>query len=817
MGKPCPKKPRKVDQSDDQLMTVFYRLFKAMPNGEEEVFEHSVSASPQTFLSQLRDMIKLQQAPAFDDVPSGRFTFYADAVARENNISLDPFSTMEENFEGMSWFIIVARAAPASAFMTVVPATNVIGKLEANDATPTWFQPNRKPDSQRIGDILPEVVTNGELHMYFVNRDESMKNLLKVHLDIHKRRAQSKANTGPEIKIPLMDSLFGMGKTTFAWNYLALVTRFVENVGQYRHGEGFSEPCLSRIQRALYPDEEEPATRCETDGYIGSLLSELLSARTLYIDCSIAPLFEISSREHSLMMGVRKGLERWGIDVPGEVKWDDCINTIQRQPVFIIFDEIGEAFNVTGVDLIKQRDAFIDFVSQYCLRLSRSTGVHYLLCGKAPFLWNVGMRPEEETAELTRSPGTFSRINLNPIRQEYIGVILEKTYVRGKRLDGALMAKCPELTLERIIEKLYVQTGGHPRCLHKSTLSEDPVNLDNLSLRLLDDVKHALECFPEGIRHLFEMRHGSIDLTKIFKNHGESSATFEYLATRIHAGYGLTLKATQLFLPPAVEGFLMRQFLPFAAYVRDLEKQIKKRYIDKGRVFEDLMLKWIEATFSAENKTVGEILGDFCPSDSILFGRSIQVDPTKVVEGPRILQGKKNSQSERTISMVDFAKQLRVFLETSSVHVYYPYRLSHSPDILVIPRNSVDVVVGFQAKCYESGVADVDQCLSEGEKLYVILEHVRAAKKNKKKVTGVLLMCSTSTYTQRDFIPLTNMTSAYVWSHGKLAAKKWVDFEIVIVNLSTRAMRNKFFGLALGQASVGDDIGGIIEHIIRYR
>jgi hypothetical protein len=78
---------------------------------------------------------------------------------------------------------------------------------------------------------------------------------------------------------------------------------------------------------------------------------------------------------------------------------------------------------------------------------------------------------------------------------------------------------------------------------------------------MLEDVKFALERFPGGIRHLFDNRKQKVDLTRVFRKHGEAETTLEFLATRIHAGYGDDLRYTSIFFPPPVENYLKFHFL----------------------------------------------------------------------------------------------------------------------------------------------------------------------------------------------------------------------------------------------------------------
>ena len=90
--------------------------------------------------------------------------------------------------------------------------------------------PSIAPDSERVTEILPQetrLMSSDMVRVHFVNREQPMKNLLKIHCSILARRSGPCPQSGDSVQIHLMDSLFGRGKTTFAWKYLAMVARYV--------------------------------------------------------------------------------------------------------------------------------------------------------------------------------------------------------------------------------------------------------------------------------------------------------------------------------------------------------------------------------------------------------------------------------------------------------------------------------------------------------------------------------------------------------------------------------------------------------------
>lgn len=103
--------------------------------------------------------------------------------------------------------------------------TSMVEKLEL--AIGLWLAvPHVKPDSERP-EKLPTNFTSlstGSLH--YVNRLDATMNLFHIHLETYIRRTKTDAHSGDDLIFPLMDSLFGMGKTTFGERYLGLVSHF---------------------------------------------------------------------------------------------------------------------------------------------------------------------------------------------------------------------------------------------------------------------------------------------------------------------------------------------------------------------------------------------------------------------------------------------------------------------------------------------------------------------------------------------------------------------------------------------------------------
>jgi hypothetical protein len=416
------------------------------------------------------------------------------------------------------------------------------------------------PDSQRLADILPPVTNTSLLSdskLHFVNRDQSMITLMQIQWSMFYRRTKPPTHVGGNLVFPLMDSLFGMGKTSFAKSYLAMVERFVSD---------------ERNRQDLVPKNLRADWNFASPGVLfGRFLSELKGARTLYVDLSSCSFVGQDRAKVASTFGheVAEALfKTFGITLEGDLSWKQVIAAIPK-PVFIVLDEIGAVFAATSPNIEEQRNSFIHFVTDVCSHLSKECGVYYILSGKADFLWEVGLRSEfPDPVGRDRSPGCFRRVNLNPIREPKIREILEKTMIGeegSQSLWQSLQERYPGSDIDRVSSALYRLTGGHPRTLMAALVREDPMGplaswcIDELLL----DVRRAVRLWPSAIKRLFSLRgnkninlHTEVPVRAIASESVELKVSMEFLATRIHAGIGPNPYSSEIHIMPPILEYL---------------------------------------------------------------------------------------------------------------------------------------------------------------------------------------------------------------------------------------------------------------------
>ena len=635
-----------------------------------------------------------------------------------------------------------------------------------------------RPDSERLGTILPEKCLFDGQRLHFVNRDDSTRELLKT---LHRNFLKRFERGGPADMIALLDSVYGMGKTTFSLKFLALVARYWENNSVNMEYQGlFSE--------------------------------EIFGARTLHI--TMTPRM-VKDMEKSFVEELMKQVEyQWGYrgHVPELNSFQGAIEFITHlSPVFLVFDEIGSAFQ-TSPDVSNRyaRDEFLSFIREYCVPLLRMNRVYFLLCGRAEFLSHVGYRPGD--VNLSVSPVKLERVNLNPIREVYIADILQNTICLGDRQENTsfvdiIRSEQHDFDIEIYCTHLYTLTGGHPRSLLKvlthDRMLEHPENID-MMFELLE-VQDTIRLYRQPVRELYD---GFANKTKfnllslIQGGRQPKRPTMEYIATRIYAGFGSNKNDTEIFIPPPVLRVLGSVFMPFYDFV--IRYTDSKMLIDKSRIFEELLLKWFQTVFSQPGgATWGSLCAPFIPEESILHKVVAQLDHESRIDGKRVVPSKKAKSNG--ISIQEMSTKLTEYLHLRYPHIYFPAPQSSSPDIFILPPiRDGDIIIGVAAKCWSSGRLSESMILQELRKFQNICE----ANDYLGKQSRVLIICTTA--------PLSGEADP---STSRVLQSNSVDGrteEVMVMNLTNDASIERFCSLGVSTAEEAKILTRGIRDLIEY-
>ena len=684
--------------------------------------------------------------------------------------------------------------------------------------------PQVAPDSERLDILLPPVGTIEREELCFVSRESAMRTLLGVCIQNFIRRSKPVSAAGADPVVPLIDSLSGMGKTTFAQRFLAMVHRYrleLEKLYQMQK----SKVTFWSFIRSRDPFRgviEEDALNC---------LDELKQARTLHLKLAARSLFPAESRSATVLKLMQKSIqEQWGVSVhtsPDTVQ-HLAESVAQSTPIMIVFDEIGKAFRSPDGDVTNERAAFNSFVEETVIPLLETKGVYVLLTGRGKFLWYVALRPEPclpADESLHASAAQYIRINLNPIRKHSIQTILKytthdgescATHLAGEGEDGGAIDRANLMKLGAIAQTFYNETGGNPRAILLKLQGKRCV----ITGVMQTEAVYALRMFPEQIRWLFNNRNSVLDLTSpcpIMKGDAGSPdfnkrwPTMEYLATRVHAGIeGDDLSEASVYIPPPIESYLKLYLSELTEYLDAYSNLNLNVWIDKSRALEEVFLKWFQSVFADGSRSFDDLLTGFYPrgTSRFLSGTCWKLSSFKRLDGTLIsaLKTTPDATDGPSISITGFSRQLISFMDTGSVDTYFPGPKSASPDLFIIPPIH-DLVIGVAVKCYmDSTKMNLVKVNEEISKFNLILKECQASKP---KLRGVLLICSTSKFEGGSFDQLKHPSKKHM-----IFKTSNRHLEVIILNLSTKDLRKAFFGLAVNSEETRLRNAVVIETII---
>jgi hypothetical protein len=271
-----------------------------------------------------------------------------------------------------------------------------------------------KPDGLRVDEILP-VFPIIDHEARFVGCSSPLLDLMNTHLDLFINR---KSHVG------VIEGPIGIGKTSFAKKYLALVSRHWRDHGIARRFQcGFSR--------------------------------EFSHARTLMVPLPSAtsPLWQEKFRDH-LITAVA---EQWHVLPPRSM--DNVWTWIAEiSPAVVVFDDIEYRFDSS--------ESFDYFVKNVCLPIAETKGLYPLLVGRIDGL--VG----------GKSQTWMKRISLGPINAHDVTEIIKHTLYRDPTLGTRRIAdvfKYPRKGLceEEYVERLIRVSKGNPGEITKLLAQHD--------------------------------------------------------------------------------------------------------------------------------------------------------------------------------------------------------------------------------------------------------------------------------------------------------------------------------------------------------
>jgi hypothetical protein len=414
--------------------------------------------------------------------------------------------------------------------------------------------------------------------MHFANREDSVQKLVAVHQSNYYR---AKEGSGEQCTIPLCDHVVGLGKTEFGRQYIRICRKIWD--------------CATRT------DFQEALCNCHT----------------IRVVLPYESLIKAASMESEVLMRLVWALQK-SFRIAPQCLAEECVSsehllvTLTRVvgPLFIVLDEIGDAFMSREHSVRKQREKFLHFCQEVLGSWSNPESVFFLLIGRGSFFSYVGRRPEI-FSETKISPVKFKFERLPPrfLKPEAIGQILNQTRCIQTEEHWQTVAENFGLTKENFdedVNRLFSETNGHPRqllsVLKTSKSSEDLLNCI---------VPHEIECWDQfcgGVLHykytilslLACMTEGKQkDLSEVVTVQGKSISLDEIAASAYIAWDGNIHQAT-LYAQPSVLSFLTSYVAPFEKIIQALQLCPEQIPLDFADAFELMLMKRFQQMFSTE-------------------------------------------------------------------------------------------------------------------------------------------------------------------------------------------------------------------------
>ena len=581
----------------------------------------------------------------------------------------------------------------------------------------------------------PEKYSIESANLKFVNGTNAISMLMDIHRETFGLAMHD--GVGPVFQIPLIDSLFGTGKSAFVYHYISEARKKLINV---------NTPFAQMLTRArcvtirlkpcsLVPADSNPAA---------SLRNQFIDALKLRVskgELQGAPDFlnENLSSLRSITEVAGRLIEETGT------------------PLFLVLDEIGSAFTSPSLSLIEQRSRFLDFCHIVLSPCLMRIDLFLLLIGKAEFLSLVANRTPC-SPRLAGSEIRIARIGLNMIRRDNIMTILDETY-RGRPTPNAAMtglvsdssSEPPPPDIEPLttiasepvseseepvatVSDLYLignkldprrdrardaildATNGHPRSIfqmlascatYEQLLTYEPP--DAVSPFAVEDWVRELMAYSAGVMELMDMaeRGTPMDLGQVVFKGTPKSMTYAQIADRARFRYEGPIEASRLFASKFVKRHLAVLFLPFRSFLMQLNTSTPLRYNHEGN-FELCCLRRFQEMFGGTNERKpvgtryplwfeGTIFGSL---EAFRLNQSVCPIPKITVNGSRTFE----KLDQATAIPALWPNIVNAMRSQPSPCNFLPADLSASSDVFLVTQairgnEKRTVTVGLAVKC----------------------------------------------------------------------------------------------------------------------
>ena len=559
-----------------------------------------------------------------------------------------------------------------------------------------------------------ETYTIESRRLKFVNRSIAITQLLEIHNENFVTRRNDGA--GFEFRLALIDNLYGMGKTTFAYRYISMCT-----------SSGLFPVCDEQLQLSL----SKSRTIVVRLG-MSSLWTYHDQPDIKNCDHAIRDRFIIAVEElikEGMLEGSTSFLKQ---DLDSTSSFVQAVTRFiaeTKTPLFLVLDEIGSAFAHESLTLVQQRKLFLRVCSEILGETFMRSDLYLLLIGKAQFLGLVANRTPCSPF-LDGSQVLISRVGLNMIRQDKIEIILDETF-RAKKKHGEAYGNPKQIetlsqaySLDAETEKIATDailrvTNGHPRgiceMLQECTTLEqllkyeprDDVASDQTSMWVSDLMEYC-----SGVQFLMEKVESgeNVNLTRrVFKNI-RKSRTLLQLADQAIIRYEGTIEKARLFASRFVKRHLAPLFLPLRSFLLQLDTSTDNRYDHAGNFEISCFRRFQEMFARSSDDSDFRTPGTRFPKwfHGSLFGALEKFWLKKnFIKVPKIsTSGARRFESlDQKTAVPELLPQIVSAMRAMSLPCnFFPADLSASSDVILVANSKLNnqertVTIGLAVKC----------------------------------------------------------------------------------------------------------------------
>lgn len=633
--------------------------------------------------------------------------------------------------------------------------------------------------------VLEPSIESDEL--YFVNREEAITQLIQIYRSTFKRAS---SGAGLDWMVPLLDNVAGIGKSTFTTHF------------------------IRKCKEVLEPKDDFEASLCNSH-----TVSIVLTPGVLVNDmesCDIALTRTLVETLNSMFKNPPTVLDDY--KAPATVVDKIPLPSVyilkrlvaEAGPIFIVLDEIGNAFDKNKSRDSEKREAFLSFCKYIISGWLTIKGVFVILVGRGSFLSYVGTSPVDNSGMV--SPVVFKRLPLKMLRKNAIAEVVKKSFKGDVSLMDYYRLQPDEV--DSLAETLFRKTNGHPRTLVNVFKDCDSVAQveemeEQVLIRSWDTLKSHCITYKAEIKEFMESieKKKPVDLTREVKTN-RTPISFDVIASNALIAWEGTSTSATLHAPSYLASFFLQLVYPF----REIVNRIPKYFgglIDYSAVFELMCITKFQELFGSANRPKNVLLDFFSETQ---FGEMKFSVPHPADFMPKVtMKGQTAPKLEASTIHPDSLPKLLAAVKSqrSSVSLK-PRPKSASPDGIFITKDlesGKTITIGIAIKNFSSTSEFTNQMLLDECSLFN-----RLFTSTSSDTHNILIVCATK-YNRRFEFGSTNRIlfdnkMQYPFVHNLESKIPFVD-EVILLDLSTKKKRALFFGV-----DSNDHIMEIVENVV---